>query len=61
MPKLYKNVQAFRQKQTKDMAFWVDEDNIKHRVPTTFDLAPQNLFWFQLMQVCGLILGIIFH
>ena len=61
LPKLYKNVQAFRQKQTKDMAFWVDEDNIKHRVPTTFDLAPQNLFWFQLMQVFGLILGIIFH
>lgn len=60
LPKLLKNVQSFRKKQTKDIAFWVDKDNIKHKIPTTFDLAPQNLFWFQLMQVFALIIGILF-
>lgn len=60
LPKLYKNVQSFRKKQTKDMTFWVDKDNVKHKVATTFDLAPQNLFWFQLMQIIALTIGILF-
>lgn len=59
-PRLYKNVQTFRKKQTKDMTFWIDKDNIRHKVLTTFDLAPQNLFWFQLMQILGLVIGILF-
>ncbi|QJD72922.1 UbiA family prenyltransferase [Lactobacillus acetotolerans] len=59
LPKLIKNVKAFNAKQTKDMTFWVDKNNKKHHIPTTFDLAPQNLSLFQAMQVIGLILGIL--
>ncbi|MBA1392787.1 1,4-dihydroxy-2-naphthoate prenyltransferase [Lactobacillus sp. XV13L] len=59
LPKVYHNVQKFHKKQTKDMTFWVDKDNIQHREPNTFDLVPQNLLVFQGMQIIGLIIGIL--